>query len=343
MRADTSLSAWIGLAPSSVVAMDGEGRITSLNAAAERLLSTSAETAVGRPYTEVFGRSLADRVLGLFLRVARAGRPDAAQVLEASLPDGRRARLRATAGPVRDERGVLVGVLFVAEDRTAEAEAEREARERGEKEQRLRTALRRYTGEAIATVIEERPSFVGVGGTRQAVSVMHADVRGYTTVAEALEPEAVMELLRTYHGAAVAALQAEGGMIDRFIGDAILALWNAPKPQEDHVRLAVRGALAMVAATQATGADLEYGAGVHTGEAVVGNLGSDRYANYTAIGDTVNVAARLQSAAQAGQVICSQAAFEAAGHGLRATALGALTVKGRKNPVEAYRVDGLDE
>ena len=137
------------------------------------------------------------------------------------------------------------------------------------------------------------------------------------------------------------ALRDSGAVIDRFAGDAILALWNAPEPQVGHARLALHGALALQGAAREAGRDLGYGVGVHTGEAMVGNLGSSEYQNFTAIGDTVNVAARLQGYAKAGEVICSAAALAAAGEGVRATPLGALELKGRRAPVEAYRVEGV--
>jgi class 3 adenylate cyclase len=309
-----------------------------LNAAAERLFGQSAQEAVGRLYPAVFGPSLADRMVGLFLRAMRAADPSAAHLLAVTLPDGRRATLRANAGPLRDSTGALLGVFFVADEPAAAGGATPGVP--GDAD--LRQVLARYVGAAVADRIAEHPSFVGVGGVRQIVSVLHADVRGYTALAEALEPEEVSRLLLRYHGAAVAALAAEHATPDRYIGDAILALWNAPLPQEDHARLAIRGALAMRAATRALGLDLEYGIGVHTGEAVVGNLGSDHYLHYTAIGDTVNVAARLQSAALGGGIVCSAATLAAAGAGVRATALGALSVKGRKKPVEAFAVEALE-
>ncbi len=324
------------VASSAIVAMDVDGRVTDLNAAAERLFGTSAERGAGRLYPDVFGASLAERIVGLFLRIARSGDAATPLLVEATLPSGRRATLRAGAGPLRDASGGLVGMFFVAEDQT-------EARERAQHEESLRDALHRYLGDAVAERIDERPSFVGVGGTRQTVSVLHADVRGYTTIAEELEPEQTSALLIRYHGAAVAALLAVGATLDRFIGDAILALWNAPRTQEGHPRLAVRGALALQGSTREVGTELRYGVGLHTGEAVVGNLGSERYMNYTAVGDTVNVAARLQSAAPPGDVVCSAGLLAAAGPGVRATALGPLAVKGRRAPVEAYRVEGLDE
>lgn len=281
--------------------MDAEGRITALNPAAERLVATTQERALG---------------------------------LEATLPDGRRARLRASAGPLTDPSGVLTGIVFVAEDRS-EAVAATEGQDR------LRDALRRYAGDHIAAGVDSHPSMIGVGGVRQVVSVLHSDVRGYTTVSEALEPEAVHALLMRFHGAAVAALQIEGATIDRYIGDAILALWNAPTRRPDHARMALRGALAMRDATIKAGDEMRYGIGVHTGDAVVGNLGSEQYMHYTAIGDTVNIASRLQGSAAGGEVVCSGATYRAAGPGIQATPLGELAVKGRKGTVEAYRVEGI--
>src|SRR5919108_5494746 len=314
--------------PSSVVLMDNEGRIQSLNTNAERLLSTTEANAVGKVYTEVFGDSLASRVFSLVLKGSKAD----VRTIEATLPSGRRARLRASAGPLRDERGAVKGIVFVADEDTSSPKLE----ELAQREERLRGALRRYLGDAVAELVDARPSFVDVGGHTQTVSVLHADVRGYTTLAEELPPDEVVSLLLRYHGAAAKALRAAGACIDRFAGDAILALWNAPTPQTDHVRLALSGALRLQAAAREAGTDLGYGVGVHTGEAMVGNLGSDEYQNFTAIGDTVNVAARLQSHARAGEIICSAAVLAGAGPGVRTTPLGALELKGRRTPVEAF-------
>src|SRR3989442_14584842 len=274
--------------------MDIEGRIRSLNANAQRLLSTTEAKALGKPYTDVFGPSLSQRVFSLVLKAGKSGEGSA---IEATLPDGRRATLRATAGPVRDDAGNVSGIVFVADEDTSSPKLEQLA----EREARLRHALKRYLGDTVADMVDARPSFVDVGGQTQTVSVLHADVRGYTTLAEELAPEKVVSLLLRYHGAASKAIRAAGGCIDRFAGDAILALWNAPEPQQAHVRLALQGALAMQAAAREAGTELGYGVGVHTGEAMVGNLGSSEYQNYTAIGDTGNVAARLQGYAKAGE------------------------------------------
>jgi PAS domain S-box-containing protein len=322
--------------PSSVVLLDTEGRIRALNRNAERLLSTTEADSIGKSYTDVFGESLAQRVFKLMLKGGAEGE---ARAIEATLPGGRRAKLRATAGPLKDTRGNVNGIVFVADEDTSSPKIEAMT----DQHVRLRDALRRYVGDNVADMVDARPSFVDVGGQTQTVSVVHADVRGYTTIAEQLPPDRVVSLLMRYHGAAAKAIRSTGGTIDRFAGDAILALWNAPVPQTDHVRLALIGALAMRDAAREVGTDLGYGIGVHTGEAMVGNLGSEQYQNYTAIGDTVNVAARLQGQAQAGEVVCSAAALGGAGEGVRTTPLGALELRGRRTPVEAYRVEGIDQ
>jgi PAS domain S-box-containing protein len=322
--------------PSSVVLLDTEGRIRALNRNAERLLSTTEADSIGKSYTDVFGESLSSRVFKLMLKGGAEGE---SRAIEATLPSGRRAKLRATAGPLKDTRGNVSGIVFVADEDTSSPKIEALA----DQHVRLRDALRRYVGDNVADMVDARPSFVDVGGQTQTVSVVHADVRGYTSIAEQLPPDRVVSLLMRYHGAAAKAIRGTGGTIDRFAGDAILALWNAPVPQADHVRLAIVGALAMRDAAREVGTELGYGIGVHTGEAMVGNLGSEQYQNYTAIGDTVNVAARLQGQAQAGEVVCSAAALQGAGQGVRTTPLGALELRGRRTPVEAYRVEGIDQ
>jgi adenylate cyclase len=293
----------------------------------------------GQSYDSVFGTSLSERLLGLYLRSVRSGQATKPHLLRATLPGGRAVELKASMGPIRDDEGAMIGLLFVADEaaQAALAQAETDATL-----VRLRTALRRYVGEGVASMVEERPSFIGVGGIRRHVSVLHADVRGYTTVAEALEPEDTVRLLLRYHGQVVNALLAQGATLDRFIGDSVLAFWNAPDSCEQHARSALIGALAVQRAAGQVGTELGYGIGVHTGDAVVGNLGNENFYNYAAVGDTVNVAARLQSQAGPGEIVCSEQVLSEAGEGIRVSALGSVTVKGRKNPVTMYRVEGVE-
>ncbi len=325
--------------PTAVVVMDAEGRLIALNGAAEQILGASSQDALGQPYPAIFGPSLADRLVSLFLHVGRSGDSSQTHRLEARLPTGRRAILQASVGPLRDAAGHVIGILLVAEDCTIQARAVADRADDALRSRRLYQALERYVGDTVAAAVDARPSFVSIGGVRKIVSVLHADVRGYTQHAEALPPDELMRLLIRYHGAAVSALRAAGATLDRFIGDAILALWNAPNPQPDHAERALRGAVALQAAVRSVGTELGYGVGVHTGEVVVGNLGTPEFMNYTAVGDTVNVAARLQAAAAVGEVVCSAIALQQAGSPLPALHLGPLAVKGRRQPVDAYRLE----
>jgi PAS domain S-box-containing protein len=260
--------------------MDAEGCLTALNPRAEQLLGTTAEQAIGRPYPEVLGPSFSDRVLSLFLHVSRRGESGEPRVLEMALPGGRRATLLANLGPLRDGSGKLTGFLLAIEERTSVTDVN----ELAAKAEHLETTLKRYVGDLVGGFAGARPSFTQVGGSVQTISVIHADVRGFTTVAEVLPPEEVMALLLRYHSAAVASLDELRATMSRFIGDAILAFWNAPEPCSDHARVATQGALALRRAVEAVGSDLRYGIGIHTGEALVGNLGSEQFMNYTAIG-----------------------------------------------------------
>jgi class 3 adenylate cyclase len=179
-------------------------------------------------------------------------------------------------------------------------------------------------------------------GTRE-VSVMFADLEGFTRFSEGRDPREVSEMLNAYLRVAIPPIVEEhGGEIDRLIGDAIMATWGTRGDQPDHAQRAVRAALAVQRETSAI-ADQHPGwprfrAGVNTGEALVGVLGAESGRSYTVIGDAVNLAARLESHAPAGRVVIGPTTLRAV-PGLRVESLGGVRVKGRGDPVEAYLVD----
>jgi class 3 adenylate cyclase len=148
-------------------------------------------------------------------------------------------------------------------------------------------------------------------------------------------------MLNRYHGVAVPSILDNGGTIVQFVGDALLALFNAPARQRDHAARAVRAALAMQRAVDAIAAGEpdwpRFRIGLNTGPALVGNIGSETLRGFNAMGDAVNVASRLQTLADPGQVVIGEATLRAA-NPLRVRALGSLTVKGRVAPVAAFEV-----
>jgi adenylate cyclase len=179
-------------------------------------------------------------------------------------------------------------------------------------------------------------------GTRE-VSVMFADLAGFTSFAEGREPREVSEMLNAYFEVAIPPIVREhGGEIDRLVGDAIMATWGTRGDQPDHAERAVSAAAALQAETaRVAGAHPDwprFRAGVNSGEALVGVVGAESGRSYTVIGDTVNVAARLESRAPTGGVVVGGATLRAV-PGLRATSLGEIEVKGKRERVDAYLLE----
>jgi adenylate cyclase len=179
-------------------------------------------------------------------------------------------------------------------------------------------------------------------GTRE-VSVLFADLEGFTAFAEGRDPREVSEMLNAYLEVAIPPIVSEhGGELDNLIGDAIMATWGTRGDQPDHAQRAVRAAADLQRETQRIAAEHpgwpRFRVGVNTGQALVGVLGAESGRSYTVIGDTVNVAARLEGGAPAGGVVIGGATLRSV-PGLRVTGLGPLEMKGKEEPVEAYRLE----
>jgi adenylate cyclase len=179
-------------------------------------------------------------------------------------------------------------------------------------------------------------------GTRD-VSVMFADLEGFTSFSEGRDPREVREMLNTYLRVAIPPIVSQhGGEIDRLIGDAIMATWGTRGDQPDHARRAVDAALAVQRETGRIAAEHpgwpRFRAAVNTGEALVGVLGAESGRSYTVIGDTVNLAARLEAQAPSGRVVSGAETLRAL-PGVRVEALEGIRVKGRRESVDAYLVD----
>lgn len=207
--------------------------------------------------------------------------------------------------------------------------------------------FRQYMPASVATRLLADPSQAQLGGAVHEISVMFGDLRGFTSLSERLSPPELVALLNRYYGAAASAVLAEGGTIDKFMGDAMMALFNAPSRQPDHALRACRAALAMQAAVAPIAAEAgdlpRFGIGVNTGEALVGNIGSETIRNFTAIGDTVNLASRLQTRAGQGQVLISATTYAQLRQLAVVEPLGQLQVKGKAELVEAYLLRDLKE
>jgi adenylate cyclase len=205
-----------------------------------------------------------------------------------------------------------------------------------------------HVRDEIVDMALDDPDLIRPGGRQVEISVLFADIRGFTSMSENLEPSAVVEILNRYLDSMEAQVFKMGGTLDKYTGDGMMVLFGAPLEQPDHAVRAVRAALSMQQAaaevSSRRGEDewaVAYGIGIATGPAVVGHIGSRRRLDYTAIGDTVNLAARLEGIAAPGAILISEATFDGARDWVLVEALEPVRVKGKAEAVSVYRAVGL--
>lgn len=215
---------------------------------------------------------------------------------------------------------------------------------------KISSTFQRYVAPEIVRELLREGSALELGGRETEIAVLFVDVRGFTPMSELLQPAQVVGILNRYLTLISDCILSNHGTLDKFVGDAAMAFWGAPLPQEDPVMLAAKAAMDMVKGSQALSEELQrqygrtvsFGIGVHVGPAVVGNIGSPRRMDYTAIGDTVNTAARLEANAPGGTVYISRAVADALAGRIRATSLGSsVPLKGKKQGFEVLTLDEI--
>jgi adenylate cyclase len=219
-----------------------------------------------------------------------------------------------------------------------------------EKEQ-MKLAFVRYVAREVVEEILKNPEQIALTGARREVSVLFCDIRGFTPLSERLSAEDVVALLNEFYTLMIDTVFRQGGTLDKFLGDAVMAVFGAPISREDHSLRAIHTALAMQAGIEELskkrvqeGKDpIAVGIGVSAGEAVAGSVGTENRMEYTVIGDRVNLAARLEANASPGQILISQWTYERVDKLVNARSLGYFKVKGKEEEVEVYEVLGLVE
>jgi adenylate cyclase len=227
-------------------------------------------------------------------------------------------------------------------------------------EERERTRLRQMFGKYVSDEVVEKLLTQGhrphPEGESLSVTILFTDIRNFTTTSEKLNPHQVVEILNAFFGRICEPILQAGGTVDKFIGDSIMAVFGSPVPCQDHARRALRSALAIKEKVEEfrawmhqrfAGLDLPefaIGIGIHTGEAVIGSIGSPKRMEFTAIGDAVNLASRLESLTKELDwvIVASSATIDAAGTGVVTGRQGKVLVKGREGYVEVLEVIGLE-
>ena len=213
----------------------------------------------------------------------------------------------------------------------------------------IRALFSRFVSPQIVEKLASDPSILRLGGVRQEITILFADIRGFTALSEKLPPEELVKTLNQYLSVAADAILEEEGTLDKFLGDAVMAFFNAPFPQEEHVLKGARAALKIKSRLEelhsrsALPLKLYFGIGLNVGEAVIGNIGTSMQMNYTAIGDCVNVAKRLQEIAKPGQILISSAVYERIKEKAFVRTLPPTSIPGKSSREHIYELLGLLE
>jgi len=248
------------------------------------------------------------------------------------------------------ERELVARIRYHSGAHVARLERDKAFRDLERHSRFIRDVFGRYVSDDVVSSLLERPGGLKLGGERRRVTVLMADLRGFSSLSDRLPPEGVVRLLNTFLGVMTEVIMGHGGTIDEILGDGILVIFGAPVRRDDDARRAVTCAIDMQLALDEVNARahddglpvVEMGIGVHTGDVVAGNIGSPKRAKYGVVGATVNLASRIEGYTVGGQILISDAALADAGPGVRVDDTLVVTPKGLTHPIALFDVGGID-
>ncbi len=328
-----------------LITTDREGRIHYFNSAAGERLGLNSEK-IDATLGEAFKGSLDRKILKAFDTSKDTGK-EVLGVEGIYKAAEKEMDFSLNVSPLKGKRGQYQGLTILITDQTRERELQASMEKVVEERRVIKDMFSSYLSKDIVQTLMDSPELVRPGGGKKEATIFFADIRGYTSFSEGKDPEYIIEVLNEYFSEAVEIVIKYNGYIDKFIGDCIMAAWGVPLQtvEEDAVR-AVSCALeiqGLVAAKErhffkGRASKLKVGIGMHTGPLVAGNLGSSRRMDYTVIGDTVNIAARLEGIAEANEVIITQATCNYLGDKFKLEKRQPVRVKGKSEPIPIYRV-----
>lgn len=314
-----------------VVTLDDEGTIVTCNASALRIMQVSLTDVIDKKAVEYFVDHNA-WILEKIERVEKTQNSDISMDVEMEF-GGEKVSVNLTILPLNSSEGKKLGSMIMIEDISSE--------------KRMKSTMSRYMDPGIADQLLEGGEDA-LGGKSVTATVLFSDVRGFTTITEELGAQGTVSLLNEYFTIMVDCIQREGGMLDKFIGDAIMAAFGMPFPHDDDEDRAVRAAISMITDLNiwnqkrlAEGKKpVDMGIGLNTDMVVSGNIGSPKRMDYTMIGDGVNLAARLESACKqySARILISEKTFKKLRGTYRIREIDFVVVKGKTKPVGVYEV-----
>ena len=318
---------------SGVITADIQNQITLTNRAAETILGSTSSDIIGHLLNETLA-SVSKELEPHLTEVRETDKAIADLEISHISPTRGNVDWRFNLSPLKDAGQKTQGVAIVLDDLTE--------RKKLEAQRRL---FERMVSPAVIEQLD--PNSLQLGGKRTDITALFADIRGFTTFSESQEPEQLVKILNRYLAAMADAVLAQEGTIDKFMGDAIMAWFNAPIPQPDHTLRAVKTALIIRESIEnlykelPADAHLYFGVGIHCGDAVLGLIGTEKRLEYTAISDSVNTAKRIQENSAKNQILISRIAYERVKKEVNAKPHAEMNLKGKTQPLEVYEVLGL--
>lgn len=315
---------------SGVITTDMVDKITLYNRAAERILGIPRESCQGKVYGTALP-SLQPLLPSLMDEVKKTNQAIQDYEAEPQVPNRGQINLSMSLSPLKDVNDETQGVAIVVNDVTDRKRFERE-----------RGMVKRYLPAELVDHLADLQE-LRLGGTREMVTILFGDIRGFTTYSETHDPEQVVEIINQYYNHAARIVREYAGIVDKYEGDCVMAHFGTPlRPIRDHAWKALQAAWEIQKVIQAAHQTmppedrLHFGIGINTGEAVAGNVGGEEQMDYTLIGDAVNLSRRLQENALQGQILLGQTTYELVCDRIRVEKLQPLQVKGRTAFEQVY-------
>jgi len=313
-----------------LVTLDEEQNIVTVNEAACAILREARDALIGAPAARLFAEKNS-WILDSIVRVEETGVEDIAVDTDLVLPGGDKISMNLAVVPLIDVEGENIGAMLIIEDITSEM--------------RVKATMSRYMSKEVADQLLAQGE-AGLSGVSQKVSILFSDIRHFTTISETLGAVGTVNLLNEYFEEMVDVIFNQGGILDKYIGDAIMALFGAPLSSEDDADKAVAVACEMIvslrklneARSRKNLEPIEIGIGVSTGDVVAGSVGSEKRMEYTVIGDSVNLAARLESANKfyGTNVLISEHTVRDLTRETPLREIDLIRVKGQDQPIAVY-------
>ena len=319
---------------SGVITTDTRDQITLFNRAAESILGVPADRSIGHTYHQALASLNHTPVPQLVEDVKRRRKPYIGYEVDVELPERGTVNLSMNLSTLRDTQDATLGVAIVMDDLTEKKRFERE-----------RAMIKRYLPAQLVDNLPDDLSELKLSGERRQITILFADIRSFSSYSQRSDPEKVVQVINQYFALALAAVDRHEGIIDKYLGDAVMVHFNTPlRPVSAHAWRAVLAAWDFKQSIEAylqrvpNEDRLSVGIGINTGEPVVGNVGAENRMEYTAIGDAVNLAKRLQESAKGGQILLSHSTYELVKDQVEAHALDPIQIKGRQAMEQVYEL-----